>query len=427
MPVYDGNVPKFVETITYTSHGFVHGDFIRKTTDGWEKSIAIPGRAAGTAGMVNTVIDANTFIIVYAGRVRREVGTGGVVDYIPGNTYYVSNDEEGNITDTPFEDIKIPVFIALDEYGTGYVLAQGDLGDKNVITDVRGYLCGGYTGSVSAVIEGLKFSDESVISVTDSLSEARSSLAGFSSQGAGYVSGGNNGTTTTKTTDSMNFSNEALVTLSARKYAYSHSGGVASPTDGYCLGGYNSSNNNAASVEKRNFNSQFAYYVSDQLSAAKRVPAGNLNYSTFGYIAGGYTTAAVSTIEGVTYADDSNTVSTASLSAARYAGQGAYTATKGYCLGGYTTTDSNIVDGVTFATDTAFTGSNTLTSTQRTMRGNVQTEEYAYLMSGVVGGTTYSTSIQRFKFSDDTSSIITATVSTGRNAGAGISPRVFLT
>lgn len=425
--IYEGPNGKSSDRISYTSHGFVHGDVVRRVGNEWSKSQAVYNGYSGTIGMVEAVIDANTFTIVYSGRMERKRGLGGAEDYIPGNTYYVSDDVPGDITDAPFGDIRIPVFTAIDEYGSGIVLAPTNEGDGNVITDVRGYFCGGNNSTPTVVnqIEGFKFSGETIIAVTATLNEAKNQGFTASSTGAGYIMEGQNVSGNTISIDCFNFSNETVQTVTNNQsIAVRIGAAVSDGVNGFLLGGYGSSDYTTL-LQRFNFPSNTMHRLTATLSEKRGMMAGDLNDTTRGYAAGGWNGTANQTIvQGVTFATEALLTASGTVTSRR-ACFGTHSETNGYCIGGFTTGESALIERVTLSTGAVTSASNNLSSTQRSC-GVIEDEDYAYFAGGVVGGTSYQTTIQRLKFSDETASTPSATLSAAVMQTQGISPRTYV-
>jgi hypothetical protein len=83
------------ESFTLTTHGFVVGDVLRKSSGSWAKAQANSiANAASTVGVVIVVIDVNNFTIAFNGHAT---GLSGLTD---GAVYWLSPTSAGAITAT---------------------------------------------------------------------------------------------------------------------------------------------------------------------------------------------------------------------------------------------------------------------------------------------------------------------------------------
>lgn len=78
------NAQTLKETITQTAHGFVVGDVIKRTSGSYAKAKADTSANARAVGIVESVPDANTFVVVTRGKVT---GLSGLTD---GTIYFLS-------------------------------------------------------------------------------------------------------------------------------------------------------------------------------------------------------------------------------------------------------------------------------------------------------------------------------------------------
>lgn len=420
-------VKNLKETATLVSHGFEAGDVIRVVSGSWEKALAAVGRYTGVVGVVDEVFDADSFSFVLAGRINL---TTLPIDFVIGQTYYLSADIPGKLTAYPSSDaVQIPIFVALDNYGSGIVVLSGNSGTgTGFITSPHGYVSGGIlTGSTyTNTYEGFKFSDASVKAVSATLSLARNWPVGFSSLAVGYTYGGYDSSNYTRTIDFLSYVDETAFNSSAitGRALKTQAGGFSSAEKGYSAGGTNGTQ--LTQIEGFSFEATKATILSAVLGAATTIPASNLHSTERGWIGGGYVgTSNVTATRGIRF-DTEAAVTGAALSVARRQLVGFSSDTKGYCCGGYTTVYVDTVDGILLADWTAFTGANTLSATWAHNQG-ISDEDYGYLLGGIVGGTSFSTTCGSLKFSDEGTATITATLATGRQAGTGLCPRTFLT
>jgi hypothetical protein len=117
-----GMVSSIRETITQAAHGFVVGDTLRRQSGSYTKALAdTEANSEETVGVVMSVTDVNTFVLVYRGGIT---GLSGLTD---GALYYLSAATAGLLTvtapTTPVTAVKKPVLVATSTT-TGIVLNQ---------------------------------------------------------------------------------------------------------------------------------------------------------------------------------------------------------------------------------------------------------------------------------------------------------------
>lgn len=84
-----GGGTSMIDTITQTSHGLAVDDWVRNTSGTFQKAQANSAINADVIGVVNEVIDANTFVYQFGG-----IYEGG--SYTDGTNYYLSTDVAGD-------------------------------------------------------------------------------------------------------------------------------------------------------------------------------------------------------------------------------------------------------------------------------------------------------------------------------------------
>jgi hypothetical protein len=82
------------ETVTQTSHGFVAGDVLKRSSGSYAKAQANSIANAYAVGIVESSVDANTFVLVSTGRIS---GLSGLTD---GAVYFLSASTAGLLTST---------------------------------------------------------------------------------------------------------------------------------------------------------------------------------------------------------------------------------------------------------------------------------------------------------------------------------------
>lgn len=104
--------------ITQSSHGFSIGDFIGWSGGTYNKAIADGTYDGEFVGLVNAVLDSNSFYVTQAGYVS------GLTGLVTNNTYFLSPSSAGTITDTPpitNGQIRKPALVATSS-NSGWVL-----------------------------------------------------------------------------------------------------------------------------------------------------------------------------------------------------------------------------------------------------------------------------------------------------------------
>lgn len=422
----NNNRSRWIEIINYTSHGFSHGDVIRKTITGWSKAQAIPGGYGGTTGIVEQVIDTDNFTLVTGGRMRLNGNLVGPYGFIAGNVYYLSQEYAGKLTNIEAEELNIPVFLALSAYGDGLVLPAANTGLGNLITDLRGYLLGGFTTVVIDVIEGFKFSGETVISVAATASEAVRQNSSVWAESVGYATGGlNSSGSKIAIANALVFSDESVFNLGGIMSVTRSLGGSFSNADyGYICGG--NITIQIDTIEKLVFSNNNTGIISATLSSGITGMASNLQNGTYGLVAGGSVVGGsmYGTVQGLTLSNETAVVASGTIDAVRYA-CGSSSSVRGYAFGGYTGSAPTIaIKGVVFSGLTGFTASNSL-GTAVYFGNTIQDDTYTYYLGGVTTGSTLISTIQRLTFSGETTSTISATLATAKYGGAGLCPRVY--
>lgn len=96
-------------SISQTSHGFAVGDLVYLNSSTYTKAIATSAAAAEVVGIVSAVADANTFTLLYSGRIT------GLSGLTAGSVYFLSRSTAGTASTTEPStsgDISKPVYVA---------------------------------------------------------------------------------------------------------------------------------------------------------------------------------------------------------------------------------------------------------------------------------------------------------------------------
>jgi hypothetical protein len=172
----------------------------------------------------------------------------------------------------------------------------------------HGYASGGRPPNSVDFIEKYEFASSTNGIDVGELSVPRTQAAGQSSTSHGYVSGGHNRQTNTtlSSTEKFSFSSDSSGSSIGNLTSTStHAGGVSSSKNGYTTSGrLTSSGSNKDTIDKFPFSSDTnATDVAELAGTPRRGHAGHSS-TTHGYISGGATNAAISSIRKFEYANE---------------------------------------------------------------------------------------------------------------------------
>ena len=251
---------------------------------------------------------------------------------------------------------------------------------------------------------------------------ARHILAGINSLTKGYWGGGSNGTfdSVMSEIDGINFGNDSAINPAvALSVSRSSIAGVNSPSNGYFAGGSRALVTFSAAIEKFIFSNESISTLATTMVVARAWATG-LNSPSYGYFYGSGTVAAE--IDGINFSNDTS-INPASTSSVIYAGS-VNSPTAGYLLGGSTSIVLATIFKFTFSTET----SSTLSATLSTAMFNQGSDNgVTSLSKGYVGGGQtyltggYTAAIQGFIFASETSTTTSALLSLARTQGSGVS------
>lgn len=219
---------------------------------------------------------------------------------------------------------------------------------------------------------------------------------------------------------------------------YTGESGTSSFTHGYCVAGYNNTNNTVdRTIDKFEFATS-----SNATGVGDCVVGGNVRSGaqseTHGYIGGNGNVGPVNgdKIEKYSFATDASSVNVATLSAFRTGLTGVSSPTTGYFAGGrIASTYVDDIESITFSSDTANGDIGSLSGTRRTPVGH-QTTTYGYVAGGMLSGAFAVTNIvDCFAFASSVTTTDVGDMDTGRaqaapasstthgyTAGGGIAP-----
>ncbi len=111
-----------IDEFTQASHGFVVGDIVRFDGTTWYKAQADSAEHAEVQGVVRTIVDSNTFKLVYDGLIE------GLSGLTPGQVYFLSATTAGAATTTEpsnFGEVSKPVYFALTTTSANVLTFRG--------------------------------------------------------------------------------------------------------------------------------------------------------------------------------------------------------------------------------------------------------------------------------------------------------------
>jgi len=200
---------------------------------------------------------------------------------------------------------------------------------------------------------------------------------------------------------------------------------TVNPVAGYFGGGYDGASFSV--IDKITFADDSKSTLSATLTSARYGPAGMANSGVAGYFGGGNTVGGLSGnqsgIDKITFpADTKSTLSGTLTTAVHYLASMANSGTAGYFAGGngVATGNGNVsgIDKITFSADTKSTLSATLTSARRSMAGFANSGTAGYVGGGNDGSNI--SGIDKITFSADTKSTLSANLTSARQYLGGM-------
>jgi len=242
----------------------------------------------------------------------------------------------------------------------------------------NGYVSGGNTGAVSDKTSKFVFSTEVCSAATTAnLSIVRTEHAGLSERSTKcYFSGGDSGGAVFQVrTDKITFSNDTGASTTTANISLARTalaGANGGSSKGYFAGGQTGLVVKAATADKLTFSTDVTgASTSSNLTVARYWLAALSEGTTKCYFSGGHTGSAVVTTDKVTFSTDvTGAATTANLTSARsrLAGIGSYE--KGFFCYGHSATPVDVTDKITFSSDTASAQSSAnLSASRRAMAG----------------------------------------------------------
>jgi hypothetical protein len=288
--------------------------------------------------------------------------------------------------------------------------------------EIAGFTAGGNGSSGrSDIIERYSFlSDVNSVDLAN-LSELKYQCSGTSSSTHGYTQGGG-GTGSPiglDTVEKFSFENTNIsAVVSALPAIRRQPIGISSSSFGYACGG--DFPPVTSNISKYAFSNDASSGNVGDLSETRSIGAG-LNDTTHGYSAGGYYHDNVpfpyNRIDRFAFASDGTAVSVGTLNMSRYGCAGSSSTTHGYVAGGYVSglnVNTDTIDRFAFAS--SVTSADIGSLVQIFSHGSDGTSSTTH---GYIGGSNVSPNIQKYSFSNSTTSSDVAQSISGRTHSAG--------
>lgn len=277
--------------------------------------------------------------------------------------YAVGGDESGNVTTIDKLTFATDNVVAIVS-GTTVTRREFVAG---FASDLAGYACGGTTGGGGpthfSTIDKLLFSDDSVAVIVSGLTGTRTAGAGgFESITAGYACGGlvqNSPTISLTTIDKLLFSDDSVTTITSGLTSTRQAGltGFDSATAGYACGGAPTTANLGVDIiDKLIFSTDNVAAITSTLTGTQCKGTSGFASHLAGYACGGRVNPSaikVSTIDKLSFSNDSVAVNTSNLTGTRRSGfpDGFESGAAGYSCGGLEDVTVNTIDKLTFSND----------------------------------------------------------------------------
>ena len=237
------------------------------------------------------------------------------VGYTTGISNEIKGMIGGGLTNTPVNVAEIQGMNFENETSNNpsatLALARSQCAGSNSPATQKGYWLGGEQSFITPdnEIDGFNFTSETAINPSATLSVARGNAAGVMSSTIGYAMGGNS----TNVIDGINFSTEVAVNPSSTMPANRHDVASASSlTRGYLVGGDQPQGTNTNTIFRMIFSSEVTATITATLNVARRLASGVMSASV-SYIGGGFTSGAVSEIDGFTFSSETSNNPSATL------------------------------------------------------------------------------------------------------------------
>lgn len=298
------------------------------------------------------------------------------------------------------------------------VIAQTVL---KVPTLTRGLILGGsyqYSDVRLGYIDKIRYEDRTLLQLSETLNTHTSGSVGLSHQVAGYTLGGFQSGSISKMIEGIKFSNYSVWILNQELSNIRHSGcGCYSSTFGYVIAG-NNSRMDVGLIERMDFHSKSVNIQNEYLSVPRQSPSG-VSGILAGYAVSGCDSFndyfLVKNVDKLVFASESVGTVIDMLSVPRQGGVGLQSVGKGYIIGGasaWSTLRYSTIDSLDFYTDSINTVSATISQSKE---GDTGTNWYSMgFIAGSLG------SIESFNFNVEKVGLTSMFLSVARRRAVGV-------
>lgn len=222
-----------------------------------------------------------------------------------------------------------------------------------------GYFLGGTNGTAQTLIDGIHYSTEVQKTTSMTLSTARYAMSTFQSYARGYSCGGWQGGSVTGLIEGFVFDTESRVAVSnAIPSPLYYGTGFSAPnsTYGWMMGGSTVGGSTSSIISGTHLGSETSITATATFATSRysATAVGSTSYS-IAFYCGGWTSSAVTTVNGFTHLSTSTSSLTTGtygsvLATARYDAAGSSSLTNGYISGGYNgTTRFSSTEAINFS------------------------------------------------------------------------------
>lgn len=388
------------KAINQSSHGLSAGDVVRYNGTVYTKAQADSADNAEAVGIVESVTDTNNFVLVEEGFV-----TISGMSWTAGASYRLSAVTAGALTsDDPEEGEIVRYVLNAISSTTAWLGIKLGVVHRSVppFRNPQGILP---LWAYATSLHVLDFINETFSVVTTSgWSNVHRNSGLVNSKYRGYAVGYRSGAAKGTQVDALRFVDyAALATAMVNRTSGAEQACTQTDEKGWLI------NNSDSAVQQGYRDITKVVYDMELLGtlvwaisacmSRTGVSSDTYGYGMGGRVYGGATPGLTSSIQRVKFSDDSVSLSSASLSVAKYSGMGFNSTTKGYHAGGYdTSTYYTSIEALTYLGESISTVSGSL-SQGRFTGGAVNSWTYGYVCGGSNGSD--SQRVDRLDFSDD--------------------------
>jgi hypothetical protein len=296
-------------------------------------------------------------------------------------------------------------FRTLAGVATGAISMSNFYGKSNIV--LKGYWPGGFTNSstTTTTIQSINFSSEAMVAVSATTGDSAGSWSSvFNSTNCYFAGGQDNSGGNFNTWRKFVFSNEVRTTLAATESQYTQPGAVSNQvTYGYLLSGQGPYGPDTGRA-------RFTFSSETSLTQSGTFNAWGFGNECVSTSTTGYSRPTTGPVATMTFSTETMGTISATLAASVTDAAGASSSTVGYSFAGWTTVIISATAAWTFSTGAAKTVS-AVVSTARHDLGSPQSSTKAYIGGGIIFGGSMSSVINGFLFSTETMATQSATMS----------------